>query len=163
MITLTQINEMDLQEFVSCFGDIAEHSPWVAEAAKRHFSTRDDMIQAFGETVFAAAEHQQLSLLRFHPDLATKAKLTAESTHEQKGAGLDSLNPQEFAEFNSLNERYKTQNGFPFIYAVKGATKHQILDSFQQRIHHERAEEFKVALQQVCKIIGLRLSDRVAE
>jgi 2-oxo-4-hydroxy-4-carboxy-5-ureidoimidazoline decarboxylase len=160
MISLAQVNEMSEAEFVSTFGDIAEHSPWVAEKA---FKSSGKMISRFSEAVMSASAGQQLALLRAHPDLATRAKLTADSTQEQNGAGLDNLTADEFARFAALNDRYQEQNGFPFIFAVKGATKHQILESFENRIYHSKDEEFKVALQQVCRIIGFRLEVRVLE
>jgi 2-oxo-4-hydroxy-4-carboxy-5-ureidoimidazoline decarboxylase len=125
------------------------------------FSSFSALHEAFNIAVLTAPEAFQLSLLRAHPDLATRAKLTADSTTEQKGAGLDNLSAEEFARFTVLNNQYKEQNGFPFVFAVKGATKHQILESFEKRIHHSREEEFQVALQQVCKIIGFRLDARV--
>jgi 2-oxo-4-hydroxy-4-carboxy-5-ureidoimidazoline decarboxylase len=127
------------------------------------FSTRGDLCISFVHSVISASEAQQLALLRAHPDLATRAKLTADSTSEQKAARLDHLSADEFATFTILNNQYKEQNGFPFIFAVKGATKHQILASFEQRIHHSRDAEFQVALEHVCKIIGFRLEARVSE
>jgi 2-oxo-4-hydroxy-4-carboxy-5-ureidoimidazoline decarboxylase len=202
MITLADVNKMSAAEFVAAFGDIAEHSPWVAERVAKGphpplrgtfskgegwslegntnhtpfpsgeggrrpdevpFSNRGEIISCFTHVVLTAPEAQQLSLLRAHPDLATRAKLTTDSTKEQKGAGLDTLSADEFAKFTALNHQYKEQNGFPFVFAVKGATKHQILESFEERIHHTRDVEFKVALQQVCKIIGFRLEARVTE
>jgi 2-oxo-4-hydroxy-4-carboxy-5-ureidoimidazoline decarboxylase len=163
MISLAEINEMVIAEFEKQFGDIAENSPWVAALAERPFTSRSEMIKAFGDVVLKAKEDKQLALLRAHPDLATRAKLTTDSTNEQKGAGLYNLSADEFAKFTALNNRYKEQNGFPFIFAVKGATKHQILENFEKRIHHSKQEEFKVALQQVCRIIGFRLESRVSE
>jgi 2-oxo-4-hydroxy-4-carboxy-5-ureidoimidazoline decarboxylase len=163
MISLKEVNAMNAHEFVAAFGDIAEHSSWVAERTVRPFSSRVEMIDRFGQVVHTATLAQQLSLLQAHPDLATRAKLTADSTHEQKGAGLDRLNAEELAKITALNNQYKEQNGFPFIFAVNGATKHQILESFKQRIHNTRDDEFQVALQQVCKIIGFRLEARVSE
>ena len=163
MISLAQVNAMSAKEFVAAFGEIAEHSAWVATGTTRPYSSSAAMIDAFCSVVLQADETAQLALLRAHPDLATRAKLTADSTTEQKGAGLDTLSAAEFAKFTALNDQYKEQNGFPFIFAVKGATKHQILASFEARIHNSRAEEFQVALQQVCKIIGFRLEAKVSE
>ena len=162
MITLADVNAMTFTEFVAAFGEIAEHSPWVATGSIRPFASPAAMIAAFCGVVMQADEADQLALLRAHPDLATRAKLTTDSTNEQKGACLDSLSTAEFTKFTTLNNQYKEQNGFPFIFAVKGATKHQILASFEQRIHNARADEFQVALQQVCKIIGFRLDAKVS-
>lgn len=146
------------------FADIAEHSPWVAQHAFRDapFDTREDMIAAFTMAVHHADPDDQLALLRAHPDLATRAKLTDDSTREQKGAGLDTLTAEEFARFTALNDAYKAKNQFPFIFAVKGATKHQILAGFEARIHHSTEVEFATALEQVCRIIRFRLEDRVS-
>jgi 2-oxo-4-hydroxy-4-carboxy-5-ureidoimidazoline decarboxylase len=164
MMSLAEINAMTEAEFVAAFGDIAEHSPWVAARAYGvPFATRSALINGFAHVVMAAPEDHQLALLRAHPDLATRVKLTMDSTTEQKGAGLDRLSVDEFEKFNALNHQYKEQNNFPFIFAVKGATKQQILASFEQRIHNSKHDEFKVALQQVCRIIGFRLEARVAE
>lgn len=147
----------------AAFADIAEHSPWVAQHAFRDapFASREDMIASFTMAVHHADPDDQLALLRAHPDLATRARLTADSTREQAGAGLDTLTAEEFAHFTTLNDAYKAKNGFPFIFAVKGATKHQILAGFEARIHHDTATEFLTALEQVCRIIRFRLEDRV--
>lgn len=145
------------------FADIAEHSPWVAQGAFRSapFSSREEMIEAFTMAVHHADPDDQLALLRAHPDLATRARLTEDSTREQRGAGLDTLTAQEFARFTELNNAYKAKNGFPFIFAVKGATKHQILAGFEARIHNSKEVEFATALEQVCRIIRFRLEERV--
>ena len=164
MINLHDVNNLPPTEFVARFGDVAEHSPWVAEGAlqRRPFGTRDIMIDAFESTLRSASEHAQLALLRAHPDLATKARLTADSTAEQRGAGLTSLTAAEFSRFTALNRDYKTRFGFPFIFAVKGATKHQIMESFDARIENSRADEFELALQQVMRIFRFRIEDRVS-
>lgn len=164
MMTLAAVNAMTADEFTGAFGDVAEHSPWVARivASLRPFATRDALVEAFTATVRGAAREAQFALIRAHPDLATKAKLTEDSTREQAGAGLDTLSPGEFARFTGLNDRYKTKFGFPFIFAVKGATKDQILASFTERLNHGTEEEFATALEQVCRIFRFRIEDRVS-
>lgn len=164
MTSIDTINAMSPRAFIETFGDIAEHSPWVAREADayRPFSSREEMIGRF-ETALRAANHgAQLALLRAHPDLATKARLTEDSTKEQAGAGLNALSADEFARFTTLNDRYKERFGFPFIFAVKGATKHMILESFASRLGNDPHHEFATALQQVCRIFRFRLEDRVA-
>jgi 2-oxo-4-hydroxy-4-carboxy-5-ureidoimidazoline decarboxylase len=165
MISLSHVNEMALAAFLHEFGDVAEHSIWVAKEAHKSlpFASSSQMHTAFSLSVVSASKEMQLGLLRAHPDLATRAKLTTDSSGEQKGAGLDTLSPQEFAHFTALNTEYKKRNGFPFIFAVKGATKFQILESFEERLLNTRDAEFHQALLQVCKIIGFRLEARVTE
>ncbi len=163
MKTLEQVNGLGVADFQDVFGDVAEHSPWVARNAAGHrpFKTRDAMIASFRDAVLAATETAQLALIRAHPDLATKARLTDDSKREQAGAGLDALSPEEFARFTHLNDLYKSKFDFPFIFAVKGATKHQIFASFSERVNNSRNDEFAMALEQVCRIFQFRIEDRV--
>ncbi len=163
MITMEEVNALKATEFEKAFGDVAEHSPWVARnaAGDRPFVSRDSMIRAFREAVLSASETAQLALIRAHPDLATKAKLTDDSTREQAQAGLGTLSKEEFSRFTHLNDLYKSKFDFPFIFAVKGATKQQILASFAERVNHSKEDEFAMALDQVCRIFRFRIEDRV--
>jgi 2-oxo-4-hydroxy-4-carboxy-5-ureidoimidazoline decarboxylase len=167
MISLTDVNAMSASQFVARFGDVAEHAPWVAEQAERRrpFASREAMIEAFHRAIREAPEAAQLRLIRAHPDLAGRANLAEraeESRKEQAGAGLDRLTGDEFARFNDLNSRYAARFGIPFILAVKGATKHQILASFAERLGNDRHTELANALDQICRIVGFRLAERLA-
>ncbi len=166
--TIHEINALSAEAFVLSFGDIAEASPWVAEtaAAKRPFSDFAALTDAFTAAVDDAPPATQLALLMAHPDLAGRAaiagELLPESRAEQAGAGLDRLTPEEFARFTELNDRYRAQFEFPFILAVKGATKATILASFEERLGNDVETEFANALAQVKRIIRFRLEDRIA-
>lgn len=163
MISIADINALPPAAFLDRFGDVAEHSPWVAREAfaARPFESREELVEAFSRALRAANRDAQLALIRAHPDLATRAKLTADSTREQAGAGLDTLTPAEFETFTRLNTAYKARFGFPFIFAVRGATKHMILEAFQARVGHGTEEEFATALEQICRIFRFRIEDRV--
>lgn len=167
-MTLDDVNALDPAGFVTAFGGIAEHSAWVAERAgvRRPFASRDAAIAAFQQAILAASDDEKTALLRAHPDLAGRAavagELTADSTAEQAGAGLDRLTPEEFARFTALNEAYKVRFGIPFIVAVRGATKTQILAAFENRVGGSPAEERLTALAQVLRIVRFRLEDRIA-
>lgn len=166
-LTLAAVNAMPAAAFAAAFGDIAEHSPWVAEraAAARPFASRDALLAAFQAAILAAGEGEQSALLSAHPDLAGRAAragaLTADSTREQAGAGLDTLTDEEFARFTALNGAYRERFGIPFIVAVRGATKHAILAAFENRVGGTMAEERLTALAQVLRIVRFRLEDRV--
>ena len=164
MMNIADVNALSPGAFVETFGDVAEHSPWVAREVEssRPFANREQLVSRFVSAIRAANRDAQLALVRAHPDLATKAKLTDDSTKEQAGAGLNTLTAEEFARFTDLNDRYKQRFGFPFIFAVKGATKHMILESFAARVDNGQDAEFETALQQVCRIFRFRLEDRVA-
>ena len=161
------VNALDARAFAERFGDVAESSPWVAEAAfqSRPFADREGLVDAFVAAVRSAPCEMQIALLRAHPDLAGRAAVAgdieAESRREQAGAGLDRLTAGEFTRFRDLNTRYRERFGFPFIYAVKGATKDAILAAFDVRIGNDAETERAAALSNVERILRFRIEDRV--
>jgi OHCU decarboxylase len=149
---------LDKAQFMETYGGIYEHSPWIAEAAHAAAAAGTDAIHAAMKAAVAAASRdRQLALIRAHPDLACAQKMTADSVSEQKGAGLNECSPEEFAEFKKLNAEYKQKFGFPFIIAVKGLTRQDILQAFRKRIRNSEQEEFATALEQIHKIALFRL------
>lgn len=168
-VSLEHLNACSDSEFVAALGAIFEHSPWVAEAVAndRPFASVDALHAAMVAAIDAAGEEPQLKLIRAHPDLAGKAalagELTAESTSEQKGAGLDRLTAEEFERFHTLNDAYKQRFGFPFILAVRGHDKHSILAAFVRRLKHSPEEERVEALAQIARIGEFRLNDLIGE
>ena len=159
---------MDETQFMSLFGGVFEHSPWIAKAVfDGEKAPTIDNLEAFHYSLClqfrAANKDKRLAVLNAHPDLAGKLaiakQLTAESTAEQASAGLDKLNADEFAEFTKLNDDYKAKFGHPFIIAVKGLHKEDILQAFTTRIEHDEEAEFNEACLQVEKIAYLRLAD----
>lgn len=149
---------MDRADFVEKYGSIYEHSPWVAEAAYN----APDIQVAMRQAVDAASHDAKLTLIKAHPDLACApadlSKLTKDSVSEQTGAGLNQCTPEEFQEFQKLNHDYKKKFGFPFIIAVKGLTRMDILHAFRTRINNDAEAEFKTAIEQIHKIAGFRLA-----
>jgi 2-oxo-4-hydroxy-4-carboxy-5-ureidoimidazoline decarboxylase len=109
--------------------------------------------------VETATEPQQLALLRAHPDLGTRARVSDVSSAEQQGAGLDRLDVAEFARVQELNANYRARFGFPFLFAVKGSTKHDVLAALEARIGMTRDAEFEEALRQVYRIARFRLEE----
>ncbi len=168
-LTIVQLNALNETEFVACLGHVFEHAPWVARraAASRPFAGRDDLHRAMMAVIAQASEDERLALLRGHPDLAGKAAiagdLTDDSRREQRGAGLDRLSPAEYDRFHELNRAYREKFGFPFILAVKGKTKADILAAFATRVGRDAATEFREAIEQVGRITALRLADIVLE
>jgi OHCU decarboxylase len=156
--------------FVAAFGDVFEHSPHIAESAHASgLTTSNDTAGGLHAAMTAAmrsmSPEEKLTLVRAHPDLAGRLaaakQLTADSAREQGSAGLDALTPDELARFQSLNTAYQNRFGFPFIMAVKGATKSAILEGFETRLENSKEREFAEALSQIEKIALLRLADRL--
>lgn len=158
---------MDRADFVSRFGGVFEHSAWIAQRAYEaheipaHLSA-EWLHHVLSGAFRAASKDERMKVLRAHPDLAGKlavaGNLTLDSRQEQAGAGLDRLTEMEFARFTDLNTRYHAKFGFPFIIAVKGLTKEEILHAFENRIHNSRQVEFETACHEVEKIASLRLN-----
>lgn len=168
-MNLATLNQLPQPAFVQTLGAIFEHSPWVAKGAypAMPFASIEALHAAMVSVVDQASLDQQLALIRAHPDLAGKAalagELTVESTSEQKGAGLDRLSADEYAEFHRLNDAYKAKFGFPFIIAVRGHDKHSILAAFETRLLNTPESERAEALRQIARIAGFRLADLVKE
>jgi 2-oxo-4-hydroxy-4-carboxy-5-ureidoimidazoline decarboxylase len=168
-ITLAELNAMPAAGFTARLGAIFEHSPWVAEraAARRPFGSVAELHAAMADVVRTASEDERLRLIRAHPELAGKAavrgELTDESTREQKGAGLDQCNVEEFERMQDLNRRYNEKFGFPFVIAVKGHDRHSILRAFAERLENARDVEAGECIEQIIRIGGFRLADAVKE
>lgn len=159
---------LDRASFVALYGRVYEHSPWIAEALwsqglQAEHDTVEGLHGALSAIVDAAARERQMALLNAHPDLAgrlaMRGELTADSRSEQASAGLDKCTPEEFRRFTELNEAYKSRFPFPFIMAVKGKSRVEILRAFEHRIHNAEETEFRTALAEVHKIALLRLRE----
>jgi 2-oxo-4-hydroxy-4-carboxy-5-ureidoimidazoline decarboxylase len=160
-MTLSELSSLQPAQFVAAVGWVFEHSPWVAERAweNRPFADVEGLHRAMVEQVDRALPEEQLALLRAHPDLGTRARVSDASSAEQAGAGLDQLTPAEFERLWALNEAYRDKFGFPFLFAVKGSTKHDILDALERRVRSSQEEEYRMALDQVYRIARFRLED----
>jgi len=161
-------SSLDRAAFLALYGPVYEHSPWIAEAVfdagLEAVHDRSDGLHAAMRTIVEAAPRNcQLALLRAHPDLAgrlaVRGELTVHSASEQAGAGLDKCSPEEFAKFMRLNEAYKAKFGIPFVMAVKGRKRNEILAAFERRLKNDMAAEFGTALDEVHKIARFRLMD----
>ena len=158
-MTIEELNSMDRESFVATVGWIFEHSPWVAELAwtARPFAGVDALHGAMVEQVERASAEEKLALLRAHPDLGTRARVSEASAAEQAGAGLDQLTLAEFERLLALNDAYRDKFGFPFLFAVKGSSKHDILDAFERRLASSREDELREAFAQVYRIARYRM------
>jgi len=162
---------LDRETFIKNFGNIFEHSEWIAERAYDEglgsaHDTRTGLFSALALQFRLATQDQKLAVLKSHPDLAGKLalskQLTKASTNEQAGAGLDNLTPQEHTQFTKLNNNYTEKFGFPFIIAVKGLDKSRILEAFEQRLTNQRDVEFSTACLEVERIANFRIQALLA-
>lgn len=162
-MTLTELSALSQAEFARTLGSIFEHSAWIPERTwmARPFSTVDALHEAMLAIVRQASPTEQLALINAHPELAGReaaaGTLTDASTHEQRGAGLDQCTPDELSRLRDLNARYRQRFGFPFVIAVKGRSRQQIMDAIDQRLGNTRELEFQTCLEQIGQIARFRL------
>lgn len=167
--SITDINLLSPQGFVSVIGPVFERSPWISESivALRPFSSVADLHRALCDCVLRSGEARQLDLIRAHPDLVGRAalqgKLTTESTKEQASAGLGQLTSEEVASFQKFNSAYRGKFGFPFVICARLNKRDAIIAGFEARLGNSISAEIKTALLEIFKIAHLRLQDLISE
>ncbi len=167
--SLQQVNDMDEHAFTALLGTIYEHSPWVASRCwpQRPFASPAALRSALAQVLDHATPSEQLAVMRAHPQLTGKAAvrkdLTADSRREQAGAGLDQCTPEEFEQLQEGNRAYEAKFGFPFIIAVKGLGRADIIAALQRRCARRRDEEIAEALAQIHRIAAFRLEEKIAD
>lgn len=157
--TLDQLNTMTEAEFIRAIGPAFEDTPSIAAQVwpQRPFASVADLHQRMVAIAQALSPAAKLALIQAHPDLGTRVAMAEASVAEQSQAGLTSLTPEEYSQFQTLNQQYKATFGFPFILAVAGHTKTSILENFAQRLNQPADVEIKTALQEIETIARLRL------
>ncbi|KAL3788460.1 hypothetical protein HJC23_011412 [Cyclotella cryptica] len=186
-IPLNRLLDLPPAEFLSTLGGIYEKSPWIVEAfynatlsptldAAVIQSNKDAitnvrvLFHSIEKFMRSAEREKQLQLLKSHPDLCLKINaaqceaeqdITQESIHEQRRANLSSLTTEERTTFTTLNNEYKSKFPFPFILAVRNASKYTVLSALRGRVGSTLEEEVECALFQVNKIAWMRLLDIV--
>lgn len=167
--TLAALSQLDREAFTAAIGAVFEHSPWVMARVweRRPFADRTALRAAMAQVIGEAGREELLALILAHPELASKAalrgELTADSAREQAGAGLNACSPEELADIRLLNDTYRQKFGWPFIIAVKGLNRREIIDAMRRRLLCGAEEEFAEALAQILRIADLRLDPLLGE
>jgi 2-oxo-4-hydroxy-4-carboxy-5-ureidoimidazoline decarboxylase len=166
--TLADLNACSRDDFVAALANIFEYSPWIAEKAAdaRPFSGVTQLFEAMKAAVARAPSELCLALIKAHPDLADKtqraAGLTAESSAEQNGVGLDRLSDAEYEAFERVNNAYRAKFGFPYIICVRRHTRDSILRDFERRLPNDATTEIATSIAEICRIAALRLDQLVS-
>lgn len=160
---ISELNQLNQSTFVQVLGEIFEQTPAIAAQAweQRPFADVTALHQTMVDIVRAMNLAEQLTLIRAHPDLGSRAKMAEASVQEQAGVGLDRLSATEYEQFLTLNQAYKDKFEFPFIIAVRNQTKSSILQAFEQRLNHSTEVEIQQALTEIAQIAKFRLLDLV--
>jgi OHCU decarboxylase len=168
VIGLAQLNALPADKFVATLAGIFEHSPWVAQRVceGRPFDSPELLLEAMRAAVEAATSDEQLALIRAHPKLRVSGRareeLSAASSREQRGAGLEACTPEESARLDALNALYAEKFAMPFILAVRGHTPQSIIAACERRLSNDAASERRAALHEIGLIAGYRLADLVS-
>ena len=157
----SNLNNLNKDEFISMFGVIFEKTQWIAEKLfdLKPFKDKDDLINKMIQIYETSSNSEALKILNAHPKLAVEKNLTEHSSKEQSRANLKNCTQEEYDEFKILNNNYEKKFGFPFIIAVKGKDKIEILNNFRQRINNSVELEFKESKKQVKRIAIFRLEE----
>ena len=159
--------KINKDKIIDILGSVYEHSSWVPERLIsfdiKIIKNSDELFIKMKSIVECASDKEKLKLLCAHPELGNKLQklnnLTDFSKLEQKSAGLDQCSDEEFETLTRLNKEYRAKFNFPFIIAVKGLTKANIIDEMKKRVNYSYNQEFNTALKEVHKIAKIRLDD----
>ena len=161
MDSINKVNKLNKSDFISIFGNVFEKTEWIAERVFNYlpYKNFDNLFLKFFKIYNESNKESIIKILNSHPELVVEQKLTNDSKKEQKGAGLNECSKEEVEEFKKLNLNYKKKFGFPFIIAVKGKNKNDILSYFRTRIKNSFDEEFIEAKKQVGEIATFRFKE----
>ena len=159
--------KMERKDIIDLLKSIYEHSQWVPERLLsqniNEIQSKEELQLMMKKIVDNSSETEKLNLINAHPELGKKLhkkeKLTKFSEDEQKSAGLDQCTDTEFEILTNLNNEYRLKFKFPFIIAVKGLNKNQIIDNMQKRVNNTKTEEFETSISEIHKIAELRIKD----
>ena len=159
--SINKINQLSKNDFIDIFGNVFEKTDWIANKAfnMKPYKNSQELLSTIIEIYENSSKEECLKIFNAHPKLAVEKKLTEDSQKEQDNANLNLCNNEEFNEFQNLNIEYIKKFGFPFIIAVKGKNKDEILINFRKRIKNKINLEFEEAKKQVKKIADFRLKE----
>lgn len=162
-MTIEELNELPLKDFKQQFETLLEHCDWVLPllANSRPFMSVEDMNNKLEIAMMNAPVGLQKNALQLHPKLGVGRAQPGFSQSEQKQAGLSNLSDKELALFKQLNREYENKMGYPFVVAVTGMHKQQILDLMDARLKMEENLEWQTSLEQLIKIAKIRVTKLV--
>ena len=143
------INKLENTEFINIFKNIFEHSDFITHEVEglRPFQNKLDVINSFIKVFDALAMDVKIKIIKAHPDLGDKIKIAEGLT-----------------EFHKLTDEFKKKFGIPFIFAIRGKSKSDILKEFETRLKSDNIEqELDKSINQVKKIATLRLNEIIHE
>ena len=165
---ISDINNLSDMIYIQTFENIFEKTVSITQKSTklRPFKNKKHMINIFLSIFDSLDINNKLQVIYNHPDLGDKLKinkgLTKLSQEEQSLSGLNNCTEQEFEMFNDLNSSFKLKFNIPFIYAVRGKNKSDIINEFNLRLNNSNLDsEIEISIKQVKKIALLRLEELI--
>jgi len=165
-MNITEINSLPKEIFINKFKNIFEKTTFITEKAEnqRPYRNKIHVINIFISIFDLLDIEKKIKIICSHPDLGDKIKiyqgLTKLSQDEQSQAGLADCTEKEFKLFNELNAAFRLKFNIPFIFAVKGKYKNDIIKEFNLRLSNSHVDsEINISIEQVKKIALLRLEE----
>lgn len=169
-LSLSTINQLPKESFVKYFGQVVEHSAWVAEQAfeQRPFASIVHLQNVMIEVVKNAGEQAWKEILNLHPELSGKeaeeGTLTKFSVSEQMRIGLHTLNKHGVLAVRDFNHNYREKFGFPFVVCVRLLKDMaELFAEMDRRLLLDPDQELRNGMNQVYEIGRFRLNDLVSE
>jgi len=167
-MNIVEINSLSKEIFINKFKNIFEKTTFITVDAEnqRPYQSKIHVINIFISIFDLLDIKKKIKIISKHPDLGDKIKinqgLTKLSQDEQSQAGLDDCTEGEFILFNELNTAFKLKFNIPFIFAVRGKYKNDIIKEFNSRLSNSNVDsEINISIEQVKKIALLRLEEIV--
>jgi len=167
-MNIYDVNNLSDTIYIETFKNIFEKTESITLESEnlRPYKDKKHMIDSFLSIFDSLDLNNKLQIINNHPDLGDKIKinqgLTMLSLEEQSRAGLNDCTEEEFKLFNELNSSFKLKFNIPFIYAVRGKNKHDIINEFNFRLINLNIDsEIEISIEQVKRIALLRLEELI--
>ena len=167
-MNINNVNKLNVSNFIETFKNIFEKTKSITKKAEslRPFKNKVHMIDSFLLIFDSLDLKKKLQIIKNHPDLGGKIRINQDLTYlsqeEQSLAGLKDCTENEFKLFNQLNTSFKLKFNIPFIYAVRGKNKADIINEFKSRLlNKDINSEIDISIEQVKRIALLRLEELI--
>ena len=165
-LTVSSINELNYREFIVRFGNVVEGNPLCAAAvwSRRPFSSFENVVGTMCQFIDDLPKDGKAGILRSFLDLTARwESLSCDSQREQTETGIRRLiKDEEFQRLKHYCNLYRKKFGFTFVTCARLLdTKHSVVEQIQERLKNNKEQELETGIEEVKKIMSLRVKDLV--
>jgi 2-oxo-4-hydroxy-4-carboxy-5-ureidoimidazoline decarboxylase len=157
MLELSEVNEMDAEEFEEAFGEIYEESSWVAAAVAEQlpFKSLRALADALKAAVDVSDEEDKVALLKAYPQFKDESVIAGKS--DRDGRRRSSI----LSELAIAQAEYTDKFGWPFMVTCRNLTARSFLGALKRRCNSDMCQERVESIEQVHKAAWMRLLRKV--